>query len=73
MYKDYVVGTMMEAGSPKDFIVDMKSGKMYKQPWDEGTLHLSAISNDRIILSGTDVEADKDIVAYVSFDELKTI
>ena len=73
VYKDYVVGTMTEGGSPKDFIINMKSGKMYKQPWDEGTLHLSAISNDRIILSGTDVEADKDIVAYVSFDELKTI
>lgn len=51
----------------------MKSGKVYKQPWDEGALHLSAISNDRIILSGTDVEADKDIVAYVSLGKLKTI
>ena len=51
----------------------MKSGKVYKQPWDEGALHLSAISNGRIILSGTDVEADKDIVAYVSLGKLKTI
>ena len=51
----------------------MKSGKMYKQPWAEGILHLSAISNDRIILSGTDVESDKDIVAYISVDKLKTI
>ena len=71
VYKDYVVGTMMEGGSPKDFIINMKSGKMYKQPWDEGTLHLSAISDDRIILSGTDVEADKDVLAYVQLDKLK--
>ena len=49
---------MTEGGSPKDFIINMKSGNLYKQPWDEGTLHLSAISDDRIILSGTDVEAD---------------
>lgn len=71
VYKDYVVGTMTEGGSPKDFIINMKSGKMYKQPWDEGTLHLSAISDDRIILSGTDVEADKDVLAYVQLDKLK--
>ena len=71
VYKDYVVGTMTEGGSPKDFIINMKSGKMYKQPWNEGTLHLSAISDDRIILSGTDVEADKDVLAYVQLDKLK--
>lgn len=71
VYKDYVVGTMTEGGSPKDFIINMKSGKLYKQPWDEGTLHLSAISDDRIILSGTDVEADKDVLAYVQLDKLK--
>ena len=62
---------MTEGGSPKDFIINMKSRKMYKQPWDEGALHLSAISDDRIILSGTDVEADKDVLAYVQLDKLK--
>lgn len=71
VYKDYVVGTMAEGGSHKDFIINMKSGKMYKQPWEEGALHLSAISDDRIILSGTDVEADKDVLAYVQLDKLK--
>lgn len=65
-------GTMMDCGTPVDFIVDMKKKEIYKQPVEGGKYHLISISGDKVILSGMDEDSEQDIIVVTSVDSLQS-
>ncbi len=70
VYDDFVIGTLHEAGGYTDFILDLKSKKIFKQPITSAGYHLTAISDDKVILSGYDENSGKTLIAYVSADSI---
>ena len=64
-------GTMMDCGTPVDFIVDMKKKEIYKQPVEGGKYHLVSISGDKIILSGIDEDSEHDVIAVAPVGSMR--
>lgn len=68
---DVAFGTMMDCGTPVDFIVDMKKKEIYKQPVVGGKYHLVSISGDKIILSGIEEDSEHDVIAVAPVGSLR--
>lgn len=68
---DVAFGTMMDCGTPVDFIVDMKKKEIYKQPVEGGKYHLVSISGDKIILSGIDEDSEHDVIAVAPVGSMR--
>lgn len=68
---DVAFGTMMDCGTPVDFIVDMKKKEIYKQPVEGGKYHLISISGDKVILSGMDEDSEQDIIVVTSVGSMR--
>lgn len=70
VFDDFVVGTLHEASGYADFVLDMKSKKIFKQPIAATGYHLTAICGDKVFLSGYDEDAGRTLLAYVSADSI---
>ncbi len=70
VFDNFVVGTLHEGSGYVDFILDMKSEKIFKQPLTPNSYHLTAICGDKVFLSGYDMNAEKIRIAYIPADSI---
>ena len=70
VFDDFVVGTLHESNGYADFVLDMKSKKIFKQPITATGYHLTAICDDKVFLSGYDENSGRTLLASVAADSI---
>lgn len=72
VFDNVIVGSMCE-NTDIDFLMDMDSKIMYKQNRNVEGLVLKGISDNKVLFLCKSEDCDKDVIAYISLDKLKTI